>query len=114
MVTCTQATMNTNLESPTIFDRLFGSIVYTPGLPPPFPKEPKEEFRYYRCTVKEGKGPQRQGVWDCYRVKESDIRDYPPLMPVAKGARVCKWVPACLDDIVLARKLRIPVDISTH
>jgi hypothetical protein len=102
--------MNTQLESPTIFDRLFGPIVYTPGLPPPAPREPKQEFRYYKCVVKEGKG--RAGGWDCHRVKESEIRDHPPEMPVAKGARVCTWVPACLDDIVLGRKLRIPVEIS--
>ena len=112
MITCTQATMNTNLDSPSIFDRLFGPVIYTPGLPPPLPKEPKEEFRYYRCNVKEGQS--NVGVWDCYRVKESQFRNYPPMMPVAKGARVCKWVPACLDDMILAHKLRIPVDISNQ
>lgn len=102
--------MNTQLESPTIFDRLFGPIVYAPGLPPPPPREPKEEFRHYRCVVKEGKA--RAGAWECHRVKESELRDFPPEMPVTKGARVCKWVPACFDDIILARKLSIPVDIS--
>ncbi len=76
--------------SANIFDQLFGSLAYARGLPKP---PPVDIYRYYQCSLKEGK------VYECQKIRGRG----------EKAEAICKYSPEFYDTSILSHRLKMPV-----